>query len=91
MQIAYRPHKELLIDAMKDVKYFSCIKDMINHVKEEWASYYPNLDVVIDDTEIDDDRIGWHHTRYVCIKTDSFEYPQCIGMCDLVSFNYRFE
>ena len=87
MSIVYRPHRGLLADAMAEVKHFSCIEDMIRHVKDDWGRYYSNVDVIVDNTEIDDPRIGWHHTRYVCIKNNSFEFPQCVGMCDLVTFN----
>ena len=86
MVIAYRPHRHLLEDAMKEVKYFSCMSDMIEYVKADWERFYPNIDIVIGEEEIDDNRIGWHHTRYVCIKTDNSEYPQCVGMCDLALF-----
>jgi hypothetical protein len=32
---------------------------------------------------LDDDRIGWHHTHYVCVKRygpEKYDYPQCVGM-----------
>lgn len=81
--VGYRPHRWLLADAMKEAKYFSCVEDMIEYVKADWERYYANIEVSISKEEIDDDRIGWHHTRYVCIKTDNYEYPQCVGMCNL--------
>lgn len=81
--VGYRPHRGLLADAMKEAKYFSCVEDMIEYVKADWERYYANIEVSISKEEIEDDRIGWHHTRYVCIKTDNSEYPQCVGMCNL--------
>lgn len=41
-------------------------------------------DIVIDDETFDDDRCGWHDTRYVCVKrmgNEIYDCPQCIGMC----------
>ena len=41
-------------------------------------------DIVIDDETVDDDRCGWHDTRYVCVKrmvNEIYDCPQCIGMC----------
>ena len=86
--IVYRPHRRLLCEAMQEVKYFSSIEGMFQFVKSDWRKYYPDyLEVVLGEDEVDDDRNGWHHTRYVCIKTSPDEYPQCVGMCDLASFS----
>lgn len=45
-------------------------------------------DIVIDDEAIDDERCGWHDTRYVCVKRygnenymQKYGCPQCVGMC----------
>jgi len=41
-------------------------------------------DIVIGSESFDDDRCGWHDTRYVCVKRmgkEAYETPQCIGMC----------
>ncbi len=41
-------------------------------------------DIVIDDKCYDDERCGWHDTRYVCVKrmgNEVYDCPQCIGMC----------
>ena len=41
-------------------------------------------DIVIGNDVSDDERCGWHDTRYVCVKRmgkDIYDCPQCIGMC----------
>ena len=45
-----------------------------------------SVSVIIDTHEYKDDRIGWNHTRYVCIIKDECSSPMCVGMCDLESF-----
>ena len=89
MLIVYRPHRRLLSEAMQEVKYFSSIEEMFEFVKSDWSRYYPDyLEVVLGENEVDDNRNGWHYTRYVCIKITPDDQSHCIGMCDLKSFNH---
>lgn len=46
--------------------------------------FFDLWDIVIDSETFDDDRCGWHDTRYVCVKRmgeEVYDVPQCIGMC----------
>jgi len=84
--IVYRPHRSLLCDAMEELKIFKSEEDLIAYVKNDWEKFYHNVSVIIDTHEYKDDRIGWNHTRYVCIIKDECSSPMCVGMCDLESF-----
>jgi len=95
--VIYRPHRELLEDAMKEVKEFNTFDDMKEHVVKtcgmlNGASLFTVDDVVINEEYVNkDDRIGWQDSMYVCIKRlgnddymKIYGKPQCIGMCATV-------
>jgi len=86
--IIYRPHRGSLTDAMAEVKEFNNEQEMKEYIVEQWNGYISIDNIVIDDNPINDDRIGWKDTRYVCTKIlgkddymKKYGYPQCIGMC----------
>jgi len=86
--IIYRPHKGSLVDAMAEAKEFNNEQEMKEYIVKYWDNYLSLDDIVIDDNPINDDRIGWKDTRYVCTKRlgeddymKKYGYPQCIGMC----------
>jgi len=86
--IIYRPHRGSLADAMAEAKEFNNEQEMKEYIVKQWNGYIFIDDIVIDDNPINDDRIGWKDTRYVCTKRlgeddymKKYGYPQCIGMC----------
>ena len=88
--IRYRPHRELLEEAMAEMKTFETLDEMKQHIISSWnvldtdiPCFYPE-DIVIRELNIDDDRIGWKNVCYVCVKrlyNEHYDTPQCIGMC----------
>ena len=86
--IIYRPHKGSLDKAMEEAKEFNNIQQMKEHIVKEWNDYFSVENIVIDNKSVNDDRIGWKDTKYVCTKKfgeqdNIVDYgcPQCIGMC----------
>lgn len=88
--IIYRPHRGKLADAMAEAKEFNNEQEMKNYIVEDWNGYISIEDIIIIDNDeiIEDNRIGWKDTRYVCTKRvgnddyiKKFGHPQCIGMC----------
>lgn len=92
--IIYRPHRGGLAEAMSEAKEFDNVDSMKQYIVEQWTESLGGRkpfdvdDIVLDDETIDDDRIGWHDTRYVCIKRfgnedymEKYGSPQCIGFC----------
>ena len=89
MKIIYRPHRGSLSQSIREARIFNSEEEMKAWIVEEWARPFGyklfNIeDIVIDKEEINDSRIYWKDTRYVCIKrcgSEFYSYPQCIGMC----------
>lgn len=91
--VIYRPHKGYLDESMKEAREFDTFEEMINFIVEDWnkiwgVKWFTAEDVVIDEHIINDERIGWEDTRYVCVKRMGDEDymklyggPQSIGMC----------
>lgn len=92
--VIYRPHKGSLEDALAETKEFQTEKEMKSYIYEDWKKLYMELgfksvpfeieDIMIGDESVDDDRCGWHDTKYVCVKrmgNKIYDCPQCIGMC----------
>lgn len=82
--IIFRPHRGSLADALSEAKEFNSEEEMKQYIVDDWQGYFSFDDIVIDDKSINDDRIGWVDTRYVCTKRfgDKVnDIPQCIGMC----------
>lgn len=94
--IIFRPHRLLLEDAMKEAKEFENVDEMKEHIVKLWHEGWGGQnelftvdDIVIkEETAVNDERIGWEDSMYVCIKRLGNEdyikkhgTPQCIGMC----------
>lgn len=92
--IIYRPHRGSLADALAEAKEFETEEEMKQYIFEYYKNLLPGLtafridDIVIDDDIVNDDRCGWHDTRYVCVKRmyeddymEMYCSPQCIGFC----------
>ncbi len=93
--IIYRPHRGSLEKSMKEAKEFKSFEELKKYLLEHYKRLVPGIvpfetgDIVIDDEDMcDDDRCGWHDTRYVCVKRffeddymEMYGCPQCIGFC----------
>lgn len=86
--IIYRPHRELLEDAMAEAKEFETVDDMKRYIvqsftDEGWGELVSFDDISIDTKRcVKDDRIGWNDTRYVIANRFGNEKGSiCIGMC----------
>lgn len=87
--VIYRPHTGSLSESMRKAKTFESFDDMKEWIAKEWAEtcgteLFKAKDIVISEKSVDDNRVGWLDTRYVCIKRigkEVFKIPQCIGMC----------
>lgn len=95
MSIIFRPHRGSLDEAMKEAKEFDTVEEMKEHIVKLWhenwngKEWFTVDDIVIDEkSAVNDDRIGWEDSMYVCVKRMGNEdymkkhgTPQCIGMC----------
>ena len=93
--IIFRPHRRLLAEAMAEAQEFNNEQEMKKHIVKLWHEGLEGLqlfttdDIVIDEnSEVNDERIGWEDTKYVCVKRmgnedymQKYGTPQCIGMC----------
>lgn len=91
--LIYRPHRSNLTDALKEAKEFKNEQEMKEFIVKQWNNQFSASDVIIDTKVVNDIRIGWSDTRYVCVKRMGCEdyialhgVPQCIGMC---ATNYK--
>ena len=86
-------YKGSLDESMKEAREFDTFEEMINFIVKDWnkiwgVKWFTAEDVVIDEHIINDERIGWEDTRYVCVKRMGdedymklYSDPQSIGMC----------
>lgn len=84
MSYIFRPHRSTLNEAMAEAKVFDTKEEMFDYIVVCWKGLFDVSDLVIDDEESPDNRIGWLDERYVCTKRfgDKInDVPQCIGMC----------
>ncbi len=92
--VIYRPHKGGLKEALAEAREFDSFEEMKTYIASDYKKMYTELgfknppfyvdDIVIKDESKDDNRCGWHDTRYVCVKrmgNEIYDCPQCIGMC----------
>lgn len=90
--IIFRPHRALLADSMAEAKEFNNVEEMKEYIVNFWHKNLPISkklftadDIIIDETSaINDTRIGWEDSMYVCVKRMGHEncrFPQCVGMC----------
>lgn len=77
--IIYRPHRGSLSDALSEVKEFSTLQELKEHVASTWNSMgfeqVTSSDVAIKIDPIREGRICWNDTRMVLCKG----YP--VGFC----------
>lgn len=90
--IIFRPHRRMLYEAMAEAKEFNNVEEMKEYIVKFWnegragtKELFTIDDIVINEASaINDDRIGWEDSMYVCVKRmgeTEYEIPQCIGMC----------
>jgi hypothetical protein len=82
--IIYRPHRGGLVESMKESEIFDDEDQLKNHIIKKWEGLISFEDIVINDDSVNDERIGWKDSRYVCTKRigdKKFVHPQCIGQC----------
>lgn len=86
--IIFRPHRRTLDEAMAEAKEFETEEEMKKYISKDWDGLIDVEDIVIDSRSVNDDRIGWEDSRYVCTKRFGnqdnmklYGVPQCIGMC----------
>lgn len=99
MSIIYRPHRGGLEESLANAVTFSSEEMMkkfitdehnmcMDYIQADIETHITTDDIVIDSNEVDDARIGWRDTRYVCLKKGyGKDYmkecgcPQAIGFC----------
>jgi hypothetical protein len=84
--IKYRPHRELLCDAMAEEREFETVEEMFDYICDDHGFVFQPGDLSISENRGKDSRIDWKETRYVCTKRYGklvYKYPQCVGMCSL--------
>ncbi len=65
--IIFRPNRRLLCEAMAEAREFADEADMFSFISENSHGQISVEDLyVMPDPVADDDRNGWHDTRYVC-------------------------
>lgn len=92
--IIYRPHRGGVREAIEEAKEFETIDEMKQYIVEYEAKsirgkLFDIQDIVIVDVHPhNDERIGWRHVKYVCVKRygnedymKKYGSSQCIGMC----------
>jgi hypothetical protein len=86
--IIYRPHRGTLEESMSAKKVFDNVSDMKDCIVLQWFGLVKKEDIVIDDMEVNDERIGWVDTKIVGVKKMGTEdymklygKPQCVGFC----------
>lgn len=90
--IKYRPHRELLEDAMAEEKTFSTVDEMFTFITNDWNNsftfhgkhLFDKSDIIISSHAVRDDRIEWLASRGICVTRmgdEIYDTPQCIGFC----------
>lgn len=81
--IIFRPHRELLYEALEGMKEFESIDEMKQYISKSYEGLLSVDDIFLDKRTVKDDRIGWNDTRYVCTrKLENDDVGEmCIGMC----------
>ena len=81
--VVFRPHRRNLEEAMKEVRYFANVDDMIDRLSKKY-----NGEVYIDNTEVFDPRSSWEHIQYVVYHPHESLCWQnyVIGVCDCKTF-----
>lgn len=73
--ICYRPHRGSLASAMKELKEFESIKDMIDYICNEHNSHIDWFQITPEEICIkeygNDDRVGWKNCFICCFERPS--------------------
>lgn len=84
--LIYRPHRELLSEAMREAKTFDSLDKLKQYVVDWWNRLGKDMlstdDIVLGKETFDDERVGWKNCHYLCAKRlgkDNYAHPQCIG------------
>lgn len=92
----FRPHRRTVDEAMAEAKEFETVEAMKEHIVKLWHEGWDGPkelftvdDIVINENSaVNDERIGWEDSMYVCIKRlgdedyiKMYGTAQCIGMC----------
>lgn len=87
--IIYRPHRGGLAESMAEAREFESVEAMFGYIAEmhtdpERGPAFMPKDIIIYWQVVDDSRVGWHDTKYVCTKRyfgEVYALPQLVGMC----------
>ena len=74
--IIFRPHRSSLDETMKEAKEFDDVEKMKEYIVELWnrkwhgsQKLFTTDDIVINkESAVNDDRIEWEDSMYVCVK-----------------------
>ena len=93
--IIFRPHRSSLDETMKEAKEFDDVEKMKEYIVELWnrkwhgsQKLFTTDDIVINkESAVNDDRIGWEDSMYVCVKRmgseDYIKEYACLHACML--------
>lgn len=86
MAVLYRPHRGGLAEAMKEVRAFDTVEEIIKFEEERWSKMSPGCRAEIGEAgSTMDKRIGWL-TRHVLIRNDAKNEKFVGGMCDIDTY-----
>ena len=88
--VIYRPQRGSLERSVEDAIIFDSAEKMKEYIVDHYYKVFKYKMFDIDDIVLngekeghEDERIGWHDVRYVCVKRMGevvYDHPQCIGM-----------
>ena len=67
MNIIFRPQRGTLADAMLEKQEFNNETEMKEYIVKQWNNIFDVEDIVIGKAPVNDTRIGWKDTVYVCV------------------------
>lgn len=69
-KIFYRPHREGLIEAMQEAKFFDSTDDMLQHICDQSYFHIEPCDLLCEEYSSNpDNRIGWNTTSIITFKS----------------------
>jgi hypothetical protein len=85
--ITWRPHGGGgFEESLKKSVSFQTEEDMKNYMSKYFNNTFLPQDIVIDKKSINDERIGWSNTHYVCVKKfmgKKYTIPQCFAYVNI--------
>ncbi len=86
MAVLYRPHRGGLEEAMKEVRAFDTVEEIIKFEEGRWSKMSPGCRAEIEEADSTmDERIGWL-TKYILIRNDARNEKFVGGMCDIDTY-----